>query len=376
MNQLEEQLKSLNSSPASEPDPRWIAQVRTKLAWVMENPGHVPLPRMIPLPKAHFRLRRMMFAISISLVIVMLAGSGITYAAQGALPDSLLYPVKIASEDVLIAITKDPMKRANLGLEFANRRVEEINILSKTNKLDADTASRVQTRYQTHVTATLLALPTLPQDQAQTVNESLSQDAKQHARITQALEMLTTTTSKEDTMEIKSSVKASLEKMRQLSEETSRAAQFLKEKARLPFKWNVKVETETDGKVHVKIETEEKGGKKKKEKIEFRAPAGVPFTATTTWPREEQGERNEEESSNQLSPSRVQATTTIWYNLDGPTTTSSQIQKQLEKMKRILKKGSLFQLQSDMRTDGGSIEQRVETKMEGSTTIHLESEDD
>lgn len=373
---LEEQLKSLNSSPASELDPRWIAQVRTKLAWKMENPAHGTQPHAIPLPRRRFGLRRLVFTVSLSLLILLLVGSGITYAAQGVMPDSILYTVKIASEDVLLAVTKDPVQRTSLELQFANRRVNELQALSQSEKLDAETAAEVHARYQSHVSETLQALPAIPQDKVQAITETLSQDAEKHARITQELEAHA---SSEIKKEVKASVKASLEQMRQFIEETSRAARYLKEKSNRPSKWNVKVETNIRGEAHIKVETEE-GNDEKKEKreIEFRATPGMPLTVTSTWPViNERREKGNEEETDTQEPSRVRATTTILFDLDeASSTVPSNTLEQLNKMKRILKKGSLFQIQSDTSADSGSVEQRVETNFEGQTFIRIESQED
>ncbi|MFA4872966.1 MAG: DUF5667 domain-containing protein [Patescibacteria group bacterium] len=376
MDPLEQQLKSLNSSPASEPDPQWVASARTKLAWTMEYPVQGALPRATPLPRLRFGLRRIWMTVSISLLVVLLLGSGITYAAQGVMPDNILYPVKIASEEVLLGVTKDPVQRTNLELRLANRRVDELQALSQSETLDADIAAELHARYQKHITEVLQALPTIPQDKVQTVTETLSQDTEEHARITQELDVRA---SSEIKGEIKASVKASLEQMRQFTEETSRAAHYLKEKSNRPTKWKVKVETNTTGEAHVKVETE-MGNNEKKEKreIEFRATPGVPLTVTSTWPmiKERREKKNDEETEDQ-EPSRVRATTTIIFDLDQATTTvPSNTIEQLEKMKRILNKGSFFQFQSDMSAEGGSVEQRVETDIKGQSHIRVDSQED
>ncbi len=372
---LEQQLKYLNSSPASEPDPRWMASARTKLAWTMENFSY-HTPHAAPLPRRRFGLRRLMLAVSASLLIVLLLGSGITYAAQGVAPDHILYPVKIASEDILLAVTKDPEQRTNLELQLANRRVEELQALSQSEKLDADTAAEVHARYQTHVAEALQALPDIPQDKVQAVTETLSHDTEEHARIAQELEVRASTEIKD---EVRASVKASLEQMRQFTEETSRAANYLKEKGNRPAKWNVKVETNINGEAHIKIEAEEEGDeKRKKREIEFRATRGVPLTVTSTWPMiKERREKKTDEEAEEQEPSRVRATTTILFDLDQATTTvPSHTIEQLEKMKRIINKGSFFQLKTDMSAEGGSVEQRVETDIEGHTRIRIETNED
>jgi hypothetical protein len=63
------------------------------------------------------------------LAVVLFAFSsigGTVYAAQGSLPDDLLYPLKTLTEDIQIGLESDPEERLDLYVSFANRRLEEI----------------------------------------------------------------------------------------------------------------------------------------------------------------------------------------------------------------------------------------------------------
>lgn len=85
--------------------------------------------------------------VSIVLAVVLFigAGGGTVYAAQTAMPDELLYPLKLVSEDVLVGITSAPEARVNLLQYYANRRIEEIS----REILDGDVPdSAIQERLQ------------------------------------------------------------------------------------------------------------------------------------------------------------------------------------------------------------------------------------
>ncbi len=74
--------------------------------------------------------RYSMFA-TLSSILVILAlvfgGAGATvYAAQDSLPDQWLYPIKTATEDVRLELTRQAQQRLELALSFADRRVGEI----------------------------------------------------------------------------------------------------------------------------------------------------------------------------------------------------------------------------------------------------------
>lgn len=67
------------------------------------------------------------WAIAIVVVIVVvLAGGGTVAAASNSMPDSALYPVKLASEQVQLAVTPSEIGKTELNAQFADRRAEEI----------------------------------------------------------------------------------------------------------------------------------------------------------------------------------------------------------------------------------------------------------
>ncbi|MFC1984210.1 DUF5667 domain-containing protein [Chloroflexota bacterium] len=57
---------------------------------------------------------------------VLMMGGGTIAAAGYSMPDSLLYPVKLATEQVQLALTPSDNGKAKLNAEYADRRVTEI----------------------------------------------------------------------------------------------------------------------------------------------------------------------------------------------------------------------------------------------------------
>jgi hypothetical protein len=72
------------------------------------------------------RLAVIMLAAAIG--VALMAGSAVA-ASNGSLPGQLLYPVKRAVEKIDLAFHRDPASRARLHLEFAERRLEELQSL-------------------------------------------------------------------------------------------------------------------------------------------------------------------------------------------------------------------------------------------------------
>ncbi len=77
---------------------------------------------------------------------------GAVYAAQNDLPTGALYGVKLASEDARLGLAADPAARADLLLEFSQRRVREIIALSSAGNPPLEP---VATRLREEVDATL-----------------------------------------------------------------------------------------------------------------------------------------------------------------------------------------------------------------------------
>jgi hypothetical protein len=82
-------------------------------------------------------IRRKHFALTplatVSLMVVLALGvtGAVVYAAQDDLPTDPLYRVKTLGEDVRLGFTGSPEAQVELSLEFANRRVEEMEALNR-----------------------------------------------------------------------------------------------------------------------------------------------------------------------------------------------------------------------------------------------------
>jgi hypothetical protein len=79
-------------------------------------------------------------------VVVLFCGSGATVAAaQGSLPDQVLYPVKTWSEDATLSLTGSAQTRMQYALDFSDRRVVEMTRLLAAGKLiPAGVVTRLQ----------------------------------------------------------------------------------------------------------------------------------------------------------------------------------------------------------------------------------------
>jgi len=84
-------------------------------------------------------------AVCIVLTILLATGGSMVYAAQGSQPDQMLYPVKLFSEDVALRLAADPETQFQLNMDFANRRLDEIDKLVQAGKApDEQLTNRLQ----------------------------------------------------------------------------------------------------------------------------------------------------------------------------------------------------------------------------------------
>ena len=83
------------------------------------------------------------------LIIALLvsSGGGLTYAAEGSMPDDLLYPVKVSfSEPLSEFIAWTPEEKARVRLKHLRRRLTETGHLSRQTDLPSVHAERMQER--------------------------------------------------------------------------------------------------------------------------------------------------------------------------------------------------------------------------------------
>lgn len=89
---------------------------------------------------------------AIALVLIVALGTGTSFAAEGAVPGDLLYPVKIKINEPVRNIVKlTPEARAHWEEEKINRRLKEAETLATREELDEKTRSEIEALLEDHV---------------------------------------------------------------------------------------------------------------------------------------------------------------------------------------------------------------------------------
>ncbi len=149
-----ERLDPLNDVPERDP-----ADIERGRAAFIERARALPGPVSPALPerrKWRKNIRRKERSLMLSLVRVALAlamafgvAGGTVAAAQASEPGDMLYAVKIASEDVRLALTSDSEEAFDLLLEYAQERFEEIDAINEEGEvIPPQVTVRLQEHFQ------------------------------------------------------------------------------------------------------------------------------------------------------------------------------------------------------------------------------------
>jgi hypothetical protein len=132
-------LKKLRNKPVNE---EFLKTLRMNLGiYIGKNPISENLAGFRLSEKKAFRFFsgfRLVSVVAAAVLIVIISGAGITFASQESLPGDKLYPVKILTEEVVVAVTPNPETKAKLRIEFAGRRVKEVEEVVKKNGVNQE----------------------------------------------------------------------------------------------------------------------------------------------------------------------------------------------------------------------------------------------
>ena len=148
---LRELLKLLHEVPPRDPDDESQARARymAEIDSLFEGEGlrlsakkqnYAPNPnshKQWTLPIFRKRLAFTYLMAIITMLVVFFGGAGVTaYASQAALPGDALYPVKTGLELTQVSLSRDAARQAQLYMNFAERRLDEIASLVAQGRFD------------------------------------------------------------------------------------------------------------------------------------------------------------------------------------------------------------------------------------------------
>jgi Domain of unknown function (DUF5667) len=131
---------SVNKAVDIKPGPELKARVRYNLQLKMAEVGQ---PRRASWLSLQPRWAMAMVAI----MLVFVLGGGAVLASNSSMPGSLLYPVKILTENISIKLAGTDIEKAELSLTFADRRVGEMNYMMENGKYNSEKLEAIANRY-------------------------------------------------------------------------------------------------------------------------------------------------------------------------------------------------------------------------------------
>ncbi len=96
--------------------------------------------------------------------VILIVTSGVTLAAHGALPGQVLYPVKLAAEQVELALSPSVKIRAQVATEQAVERLAEAEQLEAGGKLDGATNDRLKQAFKNKAQSAVKNITALAKD--------------------------------------------------------------------------------------------------------------------------------------------------------------------------------------------------------------------
>jgi hypothetical protein len=136
VSELEPLLKTsaafIQKSSAIQPAPEFKARLRSQLQGMLYAKQREVAEKRTRVPIWYRRWALIMT----SVLAILLIGVGTVGASTSALPGKPLYPVKLATEEVRVMLASSDMDKAELHVQFAERRAMEIAEMAREGKGD------------------------------------------------------------------------------------------------------------------------------------------------------------------------------------------------------------------------------------------------
>lgn len=124
--QLEPLLRTVQAARETSailPRPEFRARARYEFHSALQEAASKKRPSL-------FGLRTRLVTAMVALSIILVSGGGTVVMASSSMPDNPLYPVKLATEEVQLALTPSDIDKAKVCVMQADRRVDEIVYLA------------------------------------------------------------------------------------------------------------------------------------------------------------------------------------------------------------------------------------------------------
>ncbi len=147
---------ALEAMPEMQPSVTFKQTTRARLLQLRRPPSRAERLRDHLLALTTTRLRFAATWLALVLLLVGLIG-GVAYAANDSLPDSPLYPIKRAAEQLELTLAPDPTSQARVRMNLADRRLSEMKALTKSGQ--SQLMEQVLNDYTRQISTAISILP-------------------------------------------------------------------------------------------------------------------------------------------------------------------------------------------------------------------------
>jgi hypothetical protein len=119
-----------------EPNPRFKAWGRAQLFNIYRQKAYQDEQQRFKQTGKSFLQRVLVPTIAGVVIFVLIGGVGTAAASSDAMPDQPLYPVKLATEEVRLALSFSDTEKAVVNTELAQRRAQEIAAMAELGKVE------------------------------------------------------------------------------------------------------------------------------------------------------------------------------------------------------------------------------------------------
>lgn len=124
--------------------------MRAKIFAAIDAAKYAPVPALRI--RAMYSWVSLRYSLSVALVLLFAVGGGTAYAAEGALPGQVLYPVKVnVNEKVAEALAVTPEAKISFHASRAAERLKEAEALAAEGRLDATTTAQLEENFDSHL---------------------------------------------------------------------------------------------------------------------------------------------------------------------------------------------------------------------------------
>ena len=118
--------------------------------------------------------------VAAAVAAVLLLGSGTVVASAGSLPSEPLYPVKLAVENLVLTLAPGSEARAEMEMQFATRRVQEVEAVAGREQERVNSIERALDLYEEGLDRALrkteAGSPAIPDEDSAQLQEALKQN--------------------------------------------------------------------------------------------------------------------------------------------------------------------------------------------------------